>query len=598
MVASQSPGEYPLTASLPARLHKSCTVYCLLFTVYCLLLTACGQTPPALVNRDPVQVTIRADDQTTDITTEATTVREAVAEADLTLNEADEITPPPFTPLEDGMAITIVRITESLETLLRNVPFEIKIVRSDALGENDPPVIVQGGKPGLIEETVRIVYRDGLESERWVTQTTEIEAAQDEIRMVGIGAIRGNVEFPGILAFRSGGAAVVLRGNTVVPEQLAVGGTLDGRIFTLSPTGSHLLYTISESDSSFSNSLWLIGTGRGEQPQPLGVENVLWADWNPAQPDQIAYTTADTTNLPPGWEANNDLWLATIPANSLADFEPALLIDTYPATYGWWGGNYAWAPDGKAIAYSYADEVGLIDLEAEPESDPHRPLQRFTDFNTLADWVWLPTLTWSPDGRFIAFTNHNSDDATEQKFDSWLVDTITGASGRIVPEAGMWSHLHWSPVGGTPYTNTTTLSYTIPITEPIADSQIAFLKTTDPQDSQRSPYVLWLMDRDGSNSRRLYPEPGENALFPRDQRFMAWSPDGRFIAFIYNQTLYLYNIITNEVTTVTQDDAAAAYPTWAPYGIGKLIQSTADPIPSEDILVPPDISPADNSSLE
>jgi hypothetical protein len=463
------------------------TLYCLLLFGCCLFFAACAQTPPTLVNRDSINVSITADGRTTDITTEATTVREAVAEAGLTLNEADDITPPPFTPLEDNMAITIVRISESLETILKTIPFEIKIVRSDAMGENDPPVIVQGGKPGMVEETVRIVYRDGIEAERWVTQETEIEAAQDEIRMIGIGAIRGNVEFPGILAFRSGGAAVVLRGNTVVPEQLDIGGTLDGRIFSLSPTGNHLLYTLSESESSFSNSLWFISTERGASPQALGVDNVLWADWNPAQPDQIAYTTANTTNLPPGWEANNDLWLGSIPPNFLAEFEPALLIDSYPATYGWWGGNYAWSPDGKAIAYSYADEVGIIDLETEPESDPHRLLQRFTDFNTLADWVWVPTLTWSPDGRFIAFTNHNSEESTEQLFDSWLVDTITGASGRVVPEAGMWGHLHWSPVGGTPYTNTTPLSYTIPISEPVADSQIAFLKATDPQDSQRSP---------------------------------------------------------------------------------------------------------------
>jgi Tol biopolymer transport system component len=316
----------------------------------------------------------------------------------------------------------------------------------------------------------------------------------------------------------------------------------------------------------------------------------LWADWNPAQLNQIAYTTAKTTNLPPGWEANNDLWLGLIPAHQLAEFEPILLIESYAATYGWWGGNYAWSPGGTAIAYSYADEVGVIDLTADRESSPHRPLQRFTDYNTLADWVWLPTLTWSPDGRFIAFTNHNSEESTGQVFDSWLVDTVTGAAGRIVTDTGMWGHLHWAPVGGTPYTNTTPLSYTIPITEAVPDSQIAFLKTTNSQDSQRSPYVLWLMDRDGSNGRRLYPEVGENAFFPREQRFMAWAPDGRFIAFIHSQTLHLYNLLTHEVSRITQDDAPAAYPTWAPYGSGKLKDGpvTAVTIPALDSLTDPD----------
>lgn len=583
-----------MAASINSR-WQLCVVIGFLLALTCLLLTACEQTPPALIGRESLEISITADHQTTSLDTKATTVREALAEASINVNDLDEVTPPLFTPLEDGMTITLVRLTESLETILKTVPFAIKIVRSDALNEDDPPVIVQGGKPGLVEETVRIVYRDGIETERWVTQETQIEATQDEIRMVGISAIRGNVEFPGVLAFRSGGAAIVLRGNTFVPEQLNIEGVLDGRVFTLSPSGSYLLYTLNQATDSFSNSLWLISTERGARPQNLAVNNILWADWNPAQLNQIAFTTAETTNQPPGWEAHNDLWLGEIPASYLSNFTATLLVDTYPATYGWWGGSYAWSPSGKAIAYSYADEVGIIDLEADRESDPHRPLQRFTDFNTLADWVWVPTLTWSPDGRFLAFTNHNSEDSTAQVFDSWLVDTISGNSGRIVSETGMWGHLHWTPVGGTPYTNTTPLSYTIPITEPIANSQIAFLKATAPDDSQRSPYVLWLMDRDGSNGRRLYPESGENALFPREQRFMAWSPDGRFIAFIHNQTLHLYNLITNEVTFITQDDAPAAYPTWAPYGIGKLksSQPTAELIPSEGILLEPDTSSQD-----
>ncbi|MEZ4592374.1 MAG: hypothetical protein R3D55_14705 [Chloroflexota bacterium] len=58
--------------------------------------------------------------------------------------------------------------------------------------------------------------------------------------------------------------------------------------------------------------LWVIGTQRGARPQELGIENVLWADWNPNRlsPYQIAYTTANPVDQPPGWEANNDLWLA------------------------------------------------------------------------------------------------------------------------------------------------------------------------------------------------------------------------------------------------------------------------------------------------
>ncbi len=216
------------------------------------------------------------------------------------------------------------------------------------------------------------------------------------------------------------------------------------------------------------------------------------------------------------------------------------LIESYPATYGWWGGNYAWSPQGRFIAYSYANEVGVIDTETVNPALQRRQLQQFTEYNTRSDWVWVPTLTWSPDGRFLAFTNHDSSDPEKLAFSSWAVDVETGVNGRFVPDSGMWAHLHWNPSG----------------------SDIAFLKATDPLNSQTSSYTLWLMDGDGSNGRRLYPPPGELSRFPHEQTFMAWGPDGRDIAFIFDDALYLYNLETGAANRITQEDTAASHPTW------------------------------------
>ncbi|MCZ7668086.1 MAG: hypothetical protein M5U34_13275 [Chloroflexi bacterium] len=112
-------------------------------------------------------------------------------------------------------------------------------------------------------------------------------------------------------------------------------------------------------------------------------------------------------------------------------------------------------------------------------------------------------LTWSPDGRFLAYTTHNSEDPDETVFDSWVMDTVTGVNGRFVENAGMWAHLNWAGSAN------------------VADP-IAFLRTTNPLDSQRSSYTLWLMDQDGSNAHQIYPAANENSYFPRQQRFMAW----------------------------------------------------------------------------
>jgi hypothetical protein len=108
--------------------------------------------------------------------------------------------------------------------------------------------------------------------------------------------------FPGVLAYMSDGTAVILQGSAAFPEQLDVGGGLDGRVFDLSPSGSHLLFTRVDGDlASFNNALYVIETRRGAKPRALGVENVLWAGWNPANAGElgeIAYTTAISTIKP------------------------------------------------------------------------------------------------------------------------------------------------------------------------------------------------------------------------------------------------------------------------------------------------------------
>lgn len=535
------------------------------------LLTACGQPPTAVTQRQPIPIQITADGQTIEISTaSATTVREALAEAGITINDADEIDPPLFTPITPissdttNLAITVVRITESIEVIPRSLPFERKLVRNEAMDASEPPRIIQTGQDGLQEETVRIVYRDGLETERWVTQVTVIEPAQDEIVMVGVGAARGNVSFSGTLVYISGGNSVLLRGLSAFPESLKTGEGLDGRVFSLSPSGSHLLYTRVTSDTtSFNNSLWVISTASGSEPWPLDVKNVLWADWDPSEAEtlRIAYTTAQSTNLPPGWEANNDLWLGEIDPDPEAEFVPQQVIESYPATYGWWGGNYAWSPQGRLIAYSYANEVGVIDTETVNSTLQRRQLQQFTEYNTRSDWVWVPTLTWSPDGRFLAFTNHDSDDPEALTFSSWAVVVESGVNGRFVPDSGMWAHLHWNPAG----------------------DEIAFLKATDPLNSQTSSYALWLMDGDGSNGRRLYPPQGELSYFPREQTFMTWGPDGQ-IAFVFDEGLYIFDAETEEARLISQEDASASHPTWAPYGIGREVEATDD---SDDGLLLP-----------
>lgn len=542
----------------------------LLCLLLLLLLAGCTNTAAPFA-RQPLTITLTADGQTQTLTTTAPTVRALLEETSLELSETDEIDPPLFTPLTAETTIRIIRVTETTAIIEQSIPFQRKIVRNETMSENDPPLIIQAGQAGLQELTLRIITRDGLEAERRVTQTNIIQESQDEILMIGLGAgIPNNITFGGTLAYISSGNATIMRGATAFPEILRVGGELDQRVFKLSPTGSHLLYTRVPTDTTnpdLFNSLWVISTRSGSNPRPLNINNVLWADWNPTRTRalQIAYTTALATELQPGWEANNDLWLGELLQNEQTPFQPEKIVDSYPATYGWWGGNYAWSPNGRYLAYSYADEIGLIDLNELPATketnndrnnnqdeegiSQRQTLTRFLDFDTRADWVWLPSLSWSPDSRYLAYSQHSGNTTDEGNFETWAIDIQSKANGRFVPQAGIWGYPRWSPAN-------------------LADGQsrIATLRAIDPLNSLRSAYALWLMDTDGSNATQIYPPIGELSYFSRDEQFMAWSGTGQDIAFIFDDDLHLLNLTTAEAYRITADEAITSHPTWAPYG--------------------------------
>ncbi len=552
-----------------------------LISVVLLILVGCSDDAPDFTDTEPITVSLSVDGEQREITTETTNVRELLDEVGVEVDPIDLVDPPVFTPLTDGVEIEIIRVTESVETIEQSLPFQRRSVRNESMGADEPPIIIQGGKAGLQEITVRIVYRDGLEFSRQETEIRVVEPAQDEIVMIGVGAAPGNVEFEGLLAFISGGNSVILRGSSTFPEQINTGADLDRRVFSLSPTGSYLLYTRSTTSQEHFNALWYVSTERGADPQPLGIFDVLWAGWNPnaiGRP-QIAFTTGLPTEQLPGWEANNDLWLGDLPLidgdGAETAFEPEKLIEAYPATYGWWGGNYAWSPNGRYIAYSHADEVGIIDTISEPDPGQRIRLQSFTEYNTRAEWVWVPSITWSPDGAYLAFPQHAGDDPEATNFDTWVINVANGVGGQFIEQAGIWSYPHWSPAT----TDTQDQGRTT--------SQVAFLRANNALDSLRSSYTLWLMDRDGSNARQIYPPVGENSSFPLQPQFMAWGANGREMAFIYDDALFMFDLETAEARRITQDDAVVTNPTWAPYGAAIGIEfEVVGPVPTPDIVEP------------
>jgi hypothetical protein len=101
--------------NLPAASVMRLAALCLLLLL--LLPTACSAPPPLAAESGPIEVTLHVDGDSHNLTTRATNVRELLAEAGITTAPADEVTPPPFTPLQEGMEVVVVRVEELVEVI-------------------------------------------------------------------------------------------------------------------------------------------------------------------------------------------------------------------------------------------------------------------------------------------------------------------------------------------------------------------------------------------------------------------------------------------------------------------------------------------------
>jgi Tol biopolymer transport system component len=278
----------------------------------------------------------------------------------------------------------------------------------------------------------------------------------------------------------------------------------------------------------------------GEEPEYLGVINVVWAEWAP-DGRRLAYSTAERTGGVPGWKAKNDLWIMTSAAEGAGEEATIeqVLSPTADIPYAWWGRSYAWAPNGQYLAYAQADQVGLVSVTG---SEPV-PLVFFPEYRTQSHWAWVPDVSWSQDSYLTSFVLHEGDPDGLPPEDSpifslWMVSADGELSMRLSEEVGMWSQPRWSPTD---------------------EGLLAYGQAQSPRNSQDSRYELLVMDRDGSNKRRVFPTEGFMGLIAPD---VAWSPRGNALLFEHLGNLYAVDLATDAVSQVTSD-GQSSHPRWA-----------------------------------
>ena len=272
----------------------------------------------------------------------------------------------------------------------------------------------------------------------------------------------------------------------------------------------------------------------GEEPIPLGIEGTIYAEWLPDS-DSFVYSTADRITGSPGWKARSDLHVFSM--DTMTDTQSyAELSDD---VYSWWGSQFAVSPNGRYVAYGAAEEIGLIRLSTGwRETLIHYPV-----YHTYSEWVWIPSLSWSPDGKYLVATVHG-EGLSPLPEDSPVFDVRALSVGGefdvpLVPQAGMWAMPVWSP-------------------ETDAGSAIVYGRARAGTDSQNSLYDLYMMDRDGSNDRMLFPDRSYGLRLPG----VTWSPQADQMVFTKDGDIYLFDLRSERVHALT-DDGYSGLPQWA-----------------------------------
>lgn len=468
------------------------------------------------------------------------TVQELLSGNGIILNNLDRVEPPSYSVLNETTTIKVIRITEKFETVETSIPFGRQTVQNESLQQGQT-LLIQAGENGSLQTTYRIVFEDGKETSRTVFSQTISKSEIPEITMIGIQAISNPVSIAGKLAYIIAGNAWIMEGTTGNRRSLVTTGDLDGYVFSLSPDGQWLLFSRrSQTVEQKINTLWLLKTsGNTNEPINLSISNVIHsAQWIPNRGLMVSYTTVEPRSSAPGWQANNDLWIVTLNPDGTPAKKDQIIDSNSGGLFGWWGIQYTWSADGKMLAYSLPDQIGVVDFS----SKKLQSVISILPYNTHGDWAWLPSLTWSADNSTIFFVNHvPSDDGSDPEsspvFHLYAFLVSSQKSMKLVDNVGMFA-------------------------TPSAENQIKLLHTSIlyfkaifPDQSASSRYHLASMGQDGSNQKIIFPSEGMEGMEPKA---ISWSPivsgqNSSEAALLYKGNIWFLNITSGSFEQITGD---------------------------------------------
>ncbi len=129
-------------------------------------------------------VNLTIDGKTSDVVTEAVTVKDFLDEQKITLGDEDEINFEPEDRIEDGMKLVIKRVSYKEETKKESIEFSKKEKYDESLDDGERK-ITQKGENGEKEVVYKVKYIDGKETGREKLSEKILKAPVDEITSYG-----------------------------------------------------------------------------------------------------------------------------------------------------------------------------------------------------------------------------------------------------------------------------------------------------------------------------------------------------------------------------------------------------------------------------
>lgn len=515
-----------------------------IFLLFAIPILLSGCASPKVLQAD-TNASVTIDGKTLQVSIPAgSTVQNAIDVLAIELGPLDRVEPPLYTVLTEEITIKIIRVREEFITEQQIIPFTHQELRSETISLEETRLI-QPGENGLQEITYRVVYENENKTATTIVKDLVIQPAVPEIVMIGVQSPFSPLSIPGKLVYLSVGNAWIMEGSTAIRRPLVTTGDLDGRIFSLSPDGNWLLFTRKSFRPAGQelNTLWVVSTEIDKSvPIDLKISNVaLFAAWVPGQANMVSYSTVEPREGSPRWQANNDLYFFAFSPSGWTS-KPRLVVEPNSGgTYGWWGSNYAWSPDGNYLAYVRPDEIGFVNLE----NGDLEPLIKIIPLQTRQDWAWIPGITWGSDSNSLYFSSHAPSENLTSSEESPIFNlTFLSISNKIdiklEDQTGMFSY----PASSPNFAETTEI-----------DFNIGFLQAIFPDQSETSRYRFVIMDRDGSNRQTIFPSEDLSGIEPQTPVWAPFSPsvNAKYVSLLFQGNIWLIDTLSKLSQQITGD---------------------------------------------